>query len=590
MATITESGLFPPIIDSYLPGFNLVEVYQNGLTINFNISDYNDFHDISLTNGVHISIVRQSNYHHIFNTTNYPLGIYVSAFTPPAQGSTDTSINIPFEKFNLDEINYNEYYKVQVRFDNIKTHNTPYINPETGLPEIGAGLSNYLNDEQNLKCFSEWSTVCLIKFIAPPKIELYGNNEVILNPSGTNKITLSMLQLVGQFTKEDINITGFGSNLTNGKLDSSYLDSYSIQVERDGEVLFQSGELETDKNNPNSINYTIPFYFEPADGTEGSPSYVLKLNYTTSDLYEPPQPISYTLNVDYSKSAWNTQGNPVAETIALDSVIGKVAIAIESVNSEQDIPLGDEIMIRRGSDEDNFTIWDTVYSKKITSATKLITFDDFTIESGVIYKYEINYTNNGATPKPVTYSIVEGPVLSIFDHAFLTGEGTQLCVKFNPQISGFKRNVSDSVTTTIGGQFPYVDRNGSMYYRSFSLSGTIAYEMDVEHQFSSRTSIYGDWINVYGSYFVNHFYNQQNDRITQRKFRELVEAYLYDDVPKLFRSTPEGNILVRLTDVNLTPNNQLGRMIYDFSCTATEIGECTVDNYKLYKIQDFGDE
>ncbi len=129
-----------------------------------------------------------------------------------------------------------------------------------------------------------------------------------------------------------------------------------------------------------------------------------------------------------------------------------------------------------------------------------------------------------------------------------------------------------------------------MYYRSFSLSGTIAYEMDVEHQFSSRTSIYGDWINVYGSYFVNHFYNQQNDRITQRKFRELVEAYLYDDIPKLFRSTPEGNILVRLTDINLTPNNQLGRMIYDFSCAATEIGECTVDNYKLYKIQDFGDE
>jgi hypothetical protein len=30
-------------------------------------------------------------------------------------------------------------------------------------------------------------------------------------------------------------------------------------------------------------------------------------------------------------------------------------------------------------------------------------------------------------------------------------------------------------------------------------------------------------------------------------------------------------------------------MIYDFSCTATEIGECSIDNYKLYQIQDFGD-
>ncbi len=395
MATITESGLFPPIIDSYLPGFNLVEVYQNGLTINFDSSDYNDLTTIAR---VHVSIVRQSNYHHIFNATNYPLGIYVCNYSRSESG-TSSSVNIPFEKFNLDEINYNEYYKVQVRFDNTDTHSTPYNN------QTGAALSNYLSDEQNLKCFSEWSTVCLIKFIAPPKIELYGNNEVILNPFGVNEITLSMLQLVGQFTKEDINITGFGSNLTNGKLDSSYLDSYSIQVERDGEVLFQSGELETDKNNPNSINYTIPFYFEGTNGSGDLP-YVLKLNYTTSDLYEPPQPISYTLNVNYSKSAWNTQGNPVAETIALDSVIGKVAIAIESIDSAQDIPLGDEIIIRRGSDEDDFTIWDTVYSKKITSATKLITFDDFTIESGVIYKYEINYINNGAIPDPVTYSIV----------------------------------------------------------------------------------------------------------------------------------------------------------------------------------------
>ena len=47
--------------------------------------------------------------------------------------------------------------------------------------------------------------------------------------------------------------------------------------------------------------------------------------------------------------------------------------------------------------------------------------------------------------------------------------------------------------------------------------------------------------------------------------------------------------IVRITDVSLTPNNQIGRMIYDFSCTATEIGEADLKNYKLYKIQDFGD-
>ena len=78
-----------------------------------------------------------------------------------------------------------------------------------------------------------------------------------------------------------------------------------------------------------------------------------------------------------------------------------------------------------------------------------------------------------------------------------------------------KINVSDNMVNTIGGQYPIVSRNGNMYYRSFALSGTIAYEMDAEHQFATRSSIYEEWINVYGSYFVNRFINQYNDRITQ---------------------------------------------------------------------------
>ena len=65
--------------------------------------------------------------------------------------------------------------------------------------------------------------------------------------------------------------------------------------------------------------------------------------------------------------------------------------------------------------------------------------------------------------------------------------------------------------------------------------------------------------------------------------------YFYSDIPKLFRSTPEGNILVRLTDISLSPKQELSRMIYDFSCTATEIGDCSIENYQLYKVQDFGD-
>jgi len=33
----------------------------------------------------------------------------------------------------------------------------------------------------------------------------------------------------------------------------------------------------------------------------------------------------------------------------------------------------------------------------------------------------------------------------------------------------------------------------------------------------------------------------------------------------------EGNIFIKLMEVNLTPKNELGRMIYTFSATAYEI-------------------
>ena len=37
--------------------------------------------------------------------------------------------------------------------------------------------------------------------------------------------------------------------------------------------------------------------------------------------------------------------------------------------------------------------------------------------------------------------------------------------------------------------------------------------------------------------------------------------FLMDSKVKLFRSSTEGNILVRLNNISFTPNEQLGRMI-----------------------------
>ena len=47
---------------------------------------------------------------------------------------------------------------------------------------------------------------------------------------------------------------------------------------------------------------------------------------------------------------------------------------------------------------------------------------------------------------------------------------------------------------------------------------------------------------------------------------------------------PEGNIAVMLTDINLTPDSQLGRMLYNFSATMYEIA----DGYNLEDLNNLG--
>ena len=71
-----------------------------------------------------------------------------------------------------------------------------------------------------------------------------------------------------------------------------------------------------------------------------------------------------------------------------------------------------------------------------------------------------------------------------WEHAFLlesTGNGKlsgtkQLKLKFDFQISSYKTNISESKTDTIGSKYPFIRRNGNMYYRSFPITGTITIE------------------------------------------------------------------------------------------------------------------
>lgn len=127
--------------------------------------------------------------------------------------------------------------------------------------------------------------------------------------------------------------------------------------------------------------------------------------------------------------------------------------------------------------------------------------------------------------------------------------------------------IKEAKIETIGSQYPFFVRNGDIKYREFSLSGLICQNMDATNSLKI------------GEY--------ENRHIQERMFRDSLHELLLDGRPKLFKSETEGLILVYLSNVSLTPNNVLGRMLYDFSMTATEIGRVDVDNLSEAEIIQF---
>lgn len=86
-----------------------------------------------------------------------------------------------------------------------------------------------------------------------------------------------------------------------------------------------------------------------------------------------------------------------------------------------------------------------------------------------------------------------------------------------------------------------------------------------------------EWLQPYDLYPQDHWY-------WEREFREQLVNWLNDGEPKLYRSMPEGNIAVILTDINLTPNTQLGRRLYNFNATMYEVA----DGYDLEQLDNLG--
>jgi hypothetical protein len=163
---------------------------------------------------------------------------------------------------------------------------------------------------------------------------------------------------------------------------------------------------------------------------------------------------------------------------------------------------------------------------------------------------------------------------------FLVGEGKQLKIKFNPKISSLKRQLQETKTETIGSKYPFIRRNGAVNYFTFPIAGLISYKMDEQnlfYNFGGSGLFDKDNKEIpFHDAFDTYIHLDNNNISYERIFREAAEEFLTNGNYKYFKSPTEGVKIVSIMNVSMTPNDVVGRMIYNFSCTANEVADANL--------------
>lgn len=590
------SNLYPPIVSDTVPSFVRTTVCR----IYFALSNYNSEEDIK---NVQVSIINQRTNTSALDPKQYPSGILVCHGLPKnldKEGDYRYYIEIPSSALITGIFGLNQFYKVQLRFTSRGASNLP------------AGNNGYVGPSaewiyNNRAYFSEWSKVCLIKGIERPQITIHGLDDLAQDENNQEVVlTTEIVDIIGRMYYE------------NNTQEKEYLKSYNIKIYQTQDltnVVFDSEDIYTNPYNPNEINYELPYEF--IDGID----YTLILNYTTNNLYTDSKKYRFVI----IQRGLEELDNTILTTIA-DDENGRIIVNVRSAETF----IGN-LTFRRTSSKSDFHKWEDVKTVAIyTEADQDLnyTFYDTTIESGVWYKYGVQ-RRNGKGDRGVILK-AENAVMCLLEDMYLTKKDCQLKIQLNPSLNEFKYNVTESQQVTIGSQFPYVKRNGNNYFRTFPIGGLISSFIDTTEwyhphfeekffdpkqtytqenrpkfsqedfknqkneikAFSSKNEIlYKDSQDIqqlYTDYNNTHNINSYNDYIYEREFREKVYEFLYKHDVKLFRSTTEGNILVKLMNIDFHPVESLGRMLYSFTATAVEVDEANLKNYEKYGIQEIG--
>lgn len=401
-----------------------------------------------------------------------------------------------------------------------------------------------------------YSTIGIVKYTTMPVVQIENMNEHVVN-NHNYTYTGIYKQISETYDSNGVLTIDWGSKDTTEKLYSSRF----LLTDTKGNVIKDSGEI-LHNTTVDTLAYEASESFTIPEDLELNQIYYLYYIVTTvnglvktSPRYRITQRRQIPMNLEAEiKASLNYE----AGTVEIN-LIGKKLNQVAS---------GLFLLSRRADNELND--WEELYYFSLQSEIPdRLLFTDYTIAQGVKYTYSLQQYNTNNVYSDRIYS---NSIVADFEDLFLYDGERQLKVKFNPKVATFKPNVVESKTNTLGSKHPFIVRNGQVNYKEFSISGLISYQMDDIELFYSKAEL--------GLEYATHNLITENIK-AERDFKLEVLEWLNNGKPKLFRSPTEGNYIVRLMNVTMSPTDTLGRMLHTFNCSAYEIDDYTYDN--LYK-------
>lgn len=310
-----------------------------------------------------------------------------------------------------------------------------------------------------------------------------------------------------------------------GAYEEDYLISYQVFVSNDNKVIYTSEDLFPIAKN--SFSEVLNF------STINQNNLLIKIAYETKKGYVGEAELTFP-----SAATFATISPPTLS-------ITEDGIRIRGTSGYQ--------VIRKAANEQWYVVGTLVNGEYVDNCA----------EAGVLATYALK--NESSISDPAT-------IYLHLDDIHLQADGKTLRIKYNPDASGLKFVNSESMVQTLGAKYPIFRTNARLNYRQFTIKGLLSFNAEEEINSDFLTIV-----NPSGTYYEQNAYKERN-------YRDAVIEFLNTPTVKLFRSTQEGNYLVRLTNIQLMPNTQLARNIYTFSALATEVDEANYDNYKKHNI------